>query len=143
MSSEEKNIKSEQKADALPKQIKKAVKGLFYMSETDAPIQVFAGSEADAVTQENLLSQIGKETDTPVETRDFEEFFSQLTTIQDWFGDEEKATSEKYARLKDLLKNNLKDLTVFRIGSEEIDIFIVGIDSQGKLTGIKTQAVET
>ncbi|MGI9035129.1 MAG: nuclease A inhibitor family protein [Pyrinomonadaceae bacterium] len=136
-------MKSEQKGNALTKQIRQAVKGLSYMSETDAPVKLFAGSAADAVTQENLLSQIGKPCDTPVEARNFDDFFAQLTALQDWFGDEEKANAAKFAALEDLLKSNLNDLNVFKIGATELDIYAVGLDAQGNLTGIKTKAVET
>ncbi|MGI8468764.1 MAG: nuclease A inhibitor family protein [Pyrinomonadaceae bacterium] len=135
--------KSEQKGNDLTKQIRRAIKGLSYTSETDAPIKLFAGSAADAVTQENLLGQIGKADNTLVETRNFDDFFSQLTTVQDWFGDEEKAAVAKFAALRDLLKNNLKDLNVFKIGSVELDVYAVGLDANGNLTGIKTKTVET
>ena len=143
MSSKEKISPSEQKGNDLAKQVKKAAKGLFYSSESDALVEVFAGSIADAVTQENLLGQIGKEVNTPVQVINFDDFFSRLTALQDWFGDEEKATAEKFAALRDLLKNNLKDLNVFKIGSSELDIYVVGLDPESKLMGIKTQSVET
>jgi hypothetical protein len=42
-----------------------------------------------------------------------------------------------------LLEENLADLTVFRIGSIRIDIYVVGLDADGNLAGIKTKAVET
>lgn len=143
MPPEKKKMKSEQKGNTLTRQIRQAVKGLSYTSETDAPIKLFAGSAADAVTQENLLSQLGKPSNTPVETRNFDDFFAQLTALQDWFGDEEKANAAKFAALRDLLKNNLKDLNVFRIGETELDVYVVGLSAEGNLTGIKTQAVET
>jgi hypothetical protein len=41
------------------------------------------------------------------------------------------------------LKENLRDLKVYRIGRIEIDIYVIGIDSQNNLMGIKTKAVET
>lgn len=138
-----KKPKSELKKTELVEQIREASKGLYYTSETDAPIEAFAGSKADAVTQENLLGQIGKAPDSPVEERNFDDFFAPLTELQDWFGDEEKATAAKFAGLRDLLKNNLTDLNVFKIGSIELDIYAVGLDAHGNLTGIKTKAVET
>lgn len=143
MSTDENKTPSEQKENDLAKQIKISVKGLYYSSETDAPVRVFAGSVANGVTQENLLSQIKKENNTPVQTVNFDDFFSKLIALQDWFGDEEKAAAEKYAALRDLLKNNLKDLNVFKVGSSELDVYVVGLDSDNKLVGIKTQAVET
>ena len=113
------------------------------MSETDAEILPFTGVKADAVTKENLLNQMGKPSDSPVEERDFTEFFTRLTAIKDWYGDEEKATAAKFAALKDLLENNLKDLKVFKIGKIQLDIYAIGLDANGNLTGIQTKAVET
>lgn len=127
----------------LPAQIKKIVNGLFYTSETDAQILLFAGKKAESVTSEEILCQTGNKTDSSIEEKEFTEFFARLTEIQDWFGDEEKATAQKFADLKDLLQNNLKDLKVFKIGKIQIDVYAVGLDVKGILTGIKTQAVET
>ena len=143
MSSKREKTQSEQTGNDLQKQIKKLVRGLFYSSESDAPVKLFVGGAVDAVTQENLLSQIGKEQNVPVQTVNFDDFFLQLTTIQDWFGDEEKATAGKFANLRDLLKNNLNNLSVFKIGSIEIDIYVVGSDAENKLMGVKTHSVET
>ena len=127
----------------LTQQIKTAAAGLWYISETDAEIFPFAGSKADAVTKENLLNQIGKPLDTPVEERGFDEMLTRFITIQDWFGDEEKATAEKFAALKSLLEKNLTDLKVFKIGRIEVEIYFVGLNAEGNLAGIQTEAVET
>ena len=143
MPPKKRKMKSEQKGNELLKQIQRVIKDLNYTSESDALIEMFAGSAADAVTQENLLGQIGKAVDSPVEERNFDDFFAPLIKLQNWFGDEEKASAAKFAVLRDLLKNNLKDLNVFKIGSVELDIYAVGLDAEGKLTGIKTKAVET
>ncbi len=81
--------------------------------------------------------------DTPVEERNFAEFFARLAEIQDWFGDEEKATAQKFADLKKLLESNLRDLKVFKIGKIQLDVYAVGIDAENNLLGIQTKAVET
>ncbi len=127
----------------LAEQIKNVVTGLWYISETDAEILAFNGSKADSVKKENLLNQIGKPSETPVEERDFAELFTRLTQLQDWFGDDEKATAEKFAALKDLLEKNLKDLKVFKVGQIQLDVYVIGLDTDGNLSGIQTKAVET
>ncbi len=127
----------------LTQQIKNAAEGLWYISETDAEIFPFTGSKADAVTKENLLDQIGKPPDARVEERGFEEMFKRFITIQDWFGDEEKAIAEKFAALKSVLEKNLTDLKVFKVGRIELDIYFVGLDKEGNLAGFQTKAVET
>jgi len=129
--------------DDLKQQIKNAAEGLWYISETDAEIFPFTGSKADSVTKENLLEQIGKPPDAPVEERGFEEMFARFIKIEDWFGDEEKATAAKFAALKDLLEKNLTDLKVFKVGQINLDIYFIGLDAAGNLAGIQTKAVET
>jgi hypothetical protein len=98
----------------LAEQIKKAATGLYYISETDAEILSFAGKQAETVTKEEVLSQTGSANGSAIEERDFTEFFARLTEIQDWFGDEEKETAQKFARLRELLEKNLRDLKVFK-----------------------------
>ncbi len=129
--------------DALKRQIKEACKGLYFISETDAEISPFFGKQAGTVTKEEILSQTESAINAPVEERSFAEFFARLTEIQDWFGDEEKATAQKFADLKDLLERNLRDLKVFKVGKIQLDVLAVGLDAENNLLGIKTKAVET
>ena len=130
-------------SQSLLSDIENAIKDLFYTSETDAKIVLFAGSQADAVTKENLLIQTKNESNPKVEEKGFDQFFAQLTKIQDWFGDEEKEIAAKFSALRDLLKNNLKDLKVFKVGKINLDIYVIGLDTEGVLTGVQTKAVET
>ena len=136
---------TEKKPEANPfiEKVKEISEGLYYISETDAEILPFEGTKAEAVTKENILSQTNNQPDAPVEERDFAEIFARLTAMQDWFGDEEKATAEKFAMLQKLLEENLKDLRIFKVGSIQIDIYFVGLDANGNLMGIQTKAVET
>ena len=129
--------------NALAGLLKKATENLYYMSETDAEIIPFIGQPASAVTKDEVLRQTGKSPDTTVEERDFGQIFERLTKIQDWFGEEETATAEKFAALRKLLLENLKDLKVFKVGQIELEIYFVGLDESGKLVGVKTKAVET
>ena len=135
--------KADSRTDNLAEQIKIAVKGLYYISETDAEILPFVGKQAKAVSKQVILSQTKKAADSTVEERDFAGFFARLTEIQDWFGDEEKATAQKFVQLKELLEKNLRDLKVFKIGKIQLDVYIVGLDAEDNLLGIETKAVET
>lgn len=129
--------------DELKRQIEKASEGLYFISETDAEILPFFGKQAENVTKEEILSQTESAANTLVEERNFTEFFARLTEIQDWFGDEEKVTAQRFADLEDLLKKNLRDLKVFKVGKVELEVFVVGLDAENNLLGIKTKAVET
>ncbi|HEX8286423.1 MAG TPA: nuclease A inhibitor family protein [Pyrinomonadaceae bacterium] len=134
---------SEKGTESLYEQIKNASKGLYYVSETDAEIKPFVGTMANEVSKSEILRQINKPLETPVEERNFDEIFERLTKIQDWYGEEETETAAKFSVLRDLLKKNLTGLKVFKVGKIELDIYFVGLDAQGILTGIKSQAVET
>ncbi len=140
-------VLEKQKADFchgnLAEQIKIAVGGLYYTSETDALIQPFVGKQAKAVSKQEILSQTKKAAGSAIEEKDFAEFFARLTEIQDWFGDEEKEIAQKFAQLKELLEKNLRDLKVFRIGKTELDVYVVGLDAEDNLLGIETKVVET
>lgn len=122
-------------------EIKTIVKGVFYVSETDSEIFPFEGEQCETVSAEELLRQLGR--NEPVEERDFEDFFKRLTEIQEWFGDEETATANKFSELKEFLIKNLKDLRVLKVGKIEVDIYIVGLNSENRLAGVWTKAVET
>lgn len=93
--------------------------------------------------KDSLAGQLNLSDETNIEERDFAEFFKNLTEIQDWYGEEEKETAEKFSTVQHLLEKNLRNLAVFKVGQIEIDIYAVGLDNQDVLTGIKTQAVET
>ncbi|MDQ3748287.1 MAG: nuclease A inhibitor family protein [Acidobacteriota bacterium] len=142
-----KKVLEKQKADFcddnLTEQIKIAVRGLYYISETDAEIQPFVGKQAKAVSRQEILSQTNKAADSTIEEKDFARFFARLTEIQDWFGDEEKEIAQKFVQLKELLEKNLRDLKVFKIGKIQLDVYVVGLDAKNNLLGIETKAVET
>jgi hypothetical protein len=122
-------------------QIEEIVKDLYYISETDSELFPFAGESAENVSAETILKQLGR--NAPVEERNFEDFFKRLTEIQEWFGDEETRTANKFSELKELLMKNLRDIKVFKIGKIEVDIYIVGLDKDNILKGVWTRAVET
>lgn len=140
---ERKKIKEIKTGDALAKEIESLVSGLSYLSETDSEIFPFVGDKSEAVTKETVLTQTKNPNDSAVEERNFEEFFARLTKIEDWFGEEETEAAQKFLALKKLLQKNLRDLKVFKIGTIELDIYAVGLDSENVLIGIKTKAVET
>lgn len=119
-----------------------ASKNLFYQSEIDSEIEVFF---EDRDKFENPGQKNSADFLSNVEARetDFEDFFKDLTVIEDWFEKEEIETAEKFKRLRDLLFQNLENLKVYKIGKIEIEIYIAGFDKNGNLAGIKTKAVET
>ncbi|MFM9904494.1 MAG: nuclease A inhibitor family protein [Pyrinomonadaceae bacterium] len=132
------------KSDAsLAELISAACEGLIYISETDAPVTLFQGSRVENVAREIILQQSGLDQAAIIEEITFDQFFERLTVVKDWYGEAEKERAKKFAGLQKLLGENLRDRKVFRIGEIRLDIFAVGIDKDGFLTGITTKAVET
>jgi Nuclease A inhibitor-like protein len=120
-----------------------AAEGLVYISETDADITPFSGEKCDSVTSQAVLDlQLGAK-QAPIEEMSPEEFFARLTQMKDWFGTREKNRARRFAELYSVLSEELRDLHVFRVGRIQIDIYIVGIGSDGRLSGVWTRAVET
>ena len=71
------------------------------------------------------------------------DFSAPLTTAQSWYGDDEKATMQKYQQLVKTLQANLTDLHVYTFGDTKQDIYVVGKTASGDFAGIHTKAVET
>ena len=128
---------------SLEDQIREASEGLFYISETDAEIIPFIGSKTEEVTKAEILKQLNSDKDVEIEERDFENFFEHLTKFQYWYEAEETERAKKFRKLKKMMEENLRELKVFRIGKIQIDIYVVGLDAENRLIGIKTMAVET
>lgn len=125
------------KGENLRAEIEKSTAGLTYMSETDAPVELYSGGKADVVEVEHITSETRHEEMLP------RDFFSRLTADREWYGVEQKEIAKQYASLEKLLEENLRDLKVFKIGRIQIEIYVVGLDADNNLIGIKTKAVET
>lgn len=136
---EEKNDKENE----LGKKIEDLTKELYYTSETDERIVPYIGDKVESITVEEVLKANSSPNDAPITEAGVNELFEGLTAIQDWYGEEEKATAGKFAELAKLLKNNLKELKLYKIGKIEVDIYIVGLNDKNYIQGIKTKAVET
>lgn len=131
------------KKSDLRSELETACDGMFYLSETDAEILPFfylAGEDSilDALLQEQEITGRSR-----AEEMAFNDFFARLSKIREWFGTKEMENANRFGKLKKLLENNLSDLKVFRIGKIRIDIYVVGVDKDGNLAGVRTKAVET
>lgn len=125
--------------------LKRTSSGLLCMSESDYPFEIFLWTSLgeDNLTTEKLLQQTNHPQDTPVEVKDCDSFFKRATQEQDWHGLEEQETVKKYQNLVKILKENLADIKVYRIGEINIDVYIIGKTQSGDLVGLSTKVVET
>jgi hypothetical protein len=129
--------------EVLKGSLSEASAGLIYISETDSGITPFEGGPAGAVTAAELLAHTGHAGDAPVEERGFEEIFARLTRVYEGADEEHIATAGRFAALKSVMEAGLRDLKVFKVGRINVDIYIVGLDAEGNLSGVQTKAVET
>jgi hypothetical protein len=118
-------------------------KGLYYISETDAPFTAFTKKGEVDLSPGSVAAAAGIEYREPVETIAHEAFFSRLTTEKDWFGEEDKENARRFRVLQAALEANLSNLAVYRFGRISIDIVIAGLDKGSNLVGVRTRSVET
>ena len=129
--------------ETLEDRIAAACRGLSYMSETDAPVEPFNGGRADELSPDAIRKATGSDAKAHLEETDTAEFFSRLTAIKDWYTAGQKRDAHRFAALEKLMRENLTDLHVYRFGRIRITIYVVGLDPDKNILGLKTTAVET
>ena len=72
-----------------------------------------------------------------------DQFFAIATAEEDWHDEEERETVQRFQNLVNFLKQNLWQLQIYRVGSTNIDAYIVGVTPSGEWAGLATKLVET
>ena len=129
--------------ESLATQLKQASNGLLCLSETDAPFEVINWQTQGELTPVKLLQLTNHPPDAPLEMRTVDEFLAIATQEEDWHDEEERETVKRFQNLVSVLKQNLSQLQVYRVGSIDIDAYIVGMTPSGDLMGLSTKLVET
>jgi transcription termination factor NusB len=127
----------------LQQQLAEAAKELLYPSETDAPFVPFAWQNMHEITTEKLMLATRHKVDTPVEGMELDDFFAPVTRVEEWLDDRERATALRFQELKETLQNYLTDISVYRVGIVNVDVYIVGMAEGGYVAGVATKLVET
>jgi len=130
-------------SDVFHEAVRNVCEGLIYISETDAPVVPYLGKVCNEVNAKEVIEQTGSDKNAPVEECTFQEFFERLTADRDWYGETDRARAKKFLELQKLLEECLSQRKVFRIGRVRLNIYAVGLDSEGLLCGVSTLAVET
>ena len=79
----------------------------------------------------------------PVETQTVDYFFRNMVKTYPGYSEEQQATAQRFLKLQELLRQKLKDAQVYRIGSIQIDAFIIGRLQDGSYGGLRTKLIET
>jgi hypothetical protein len=122
------------KKDAVLDALRKASKGLLFVSETEAELEPFLWKDAGELTTKRLVELAGAEKGTPVEETSLDGFFRAVPR-------EDKA---KFQKLTAVLHEQLSGVKVYKLGGEaEKQVCIVGRTQDGQWAGLETTVVET
>ena len=125
------------------KRLRRACDGLVYVSETDSEVEPLFGGRAKSSSSADVLSAIGVSDLRHVTETDFNKFFERWTVEKEWFDASQKKIAKRFQALKHLLERELTDLKVFRVGKIRVTIYVLGLDKDWKVAGVKTSAIET
>lgn len=125
--------------------LKQASKNLVMMSESEYPYEVVLWSNQgqEPLTNQKLLQLTAHSPETSIETVDINYFFRNCAEEKEWHDEVQKQDVEKFQSLLQTLKDNLHEIQVYRIGTINIDVYIIGKTPSGDLAGISTKIVET
>jgi hypothetical protein len=123
------------------REIADASKGLVFMSESDHPFEVVELKSNDPEKEIRQLS--GKMGDALLEKQTIDYFFRNMVKVYPEYSDGQRTIAERFLKLQELLKQKLKDVQVYRIGSVQIDAFIIGELQDGTYGGLGTKLIET
>lgn len=129
--------------DSIAAKLKQASEGLLFLSESDAPFEIISWPAQGELTPAKLLQLTNHPPDAPLEMLAVDDFFALATQEEDWHDEEERETVKGFQNLVSVLKQNLSQLQVYRVGSIDIDAYIIGVTSGGGLAGLSTKLVET
>lgn len=129
----------------ITEKIKQASDGLLMMSESEYPFEAFLWSNQaqEPITAQKLLELTGHPQDSPIEEVELEYFFRNCAFEQEWHNELQKSDVKKFKKLVEYLKENLKSIKVYRIGTRNIDVYIIGKTLDEDLAGVSTKVVET
>lgn len=127
---------------SLSEQLAVAVVDLVWLSEADYAFEVIDW-QIESINPVILLKQIDRSENTLVEVVELEVFFATATQERDWYDESELETVKRYRYLVEILKANLQEVAVYRVGEIEIEVYILGKTSNGAIAGLKTKVVET
>jgi hypothetical protein len=121
--------------------LQQATADLVWTSESDYPFEVLTWNQDTELQPTALFKDLPP--DTAIETTTLQDFFAPALQTEDWYGEEELATVDRYQKLIETIGSNLSDVVVFRVGKIEIAVYVVGKTLDRDLVGLKTQVVET
>jgi hypothetical protein len=127
----------------LTNQFQNAIANLLWISEADYSWEVKLWENVGELSPEKVLELTGHNLETPIETVNLEQFFQHITQSQSWHNEQEKEDVRRYQALVQLIKDNLTNTLVYRVGSVEIDLYVIGQTQSNNYLILSTKSVET
>ncbi|SNC64698.1 histidine triad (HIT) family protein [Hymenobacter gelipurpurascens] len=124
-------------------QLQQLTKDLFYMSESDAPLEpVQFAAPGGSLTDEALAKLAGAPADRKVEKQELTYFLRNHTADNGVLGN--PTLANRFKALQMFLKQELQDVQVYRFGSgPQVPVLALGKTDDGQLAGFKTVLTET
>jgi hypothetical protein len=123
-------------------EIQEAAAGLFFMSESDYPFEVIQLAPTSSIETE-LLQLANKPAGTIIEKTTLDYFFRNMTRIDSNATAEQHSIAARFNHLKETLQAKLSDVQVWRLGTIQVDAFIIGKLSDASYGGLRTKLIET
>lgn len=120
----------------------KASEGLLYTSESDYPFTYFSFSNTSKLPTPQQFLQLINQTGQPVEQVKFDDLFNRLTKIESGMDEQQIKAAKRYRVIEKVFKATFTDLTIYRVGTIQIQVYITGVNACG-LSGLKTISIET
>ena len=125
-------------------ELRRASGGLWYMSESDYPLEPVSVEGPDEPGPERLRELAGAGATARVETRRLEEFFADTAAVRlPREGPGESARGASFRGVVRALGENLSDIRVYRVGEINTPVYVLGRGPSGNWLGLSTRVVET
>ncbi len=125
--------------------LKQSSSGLLMMSESEYPFEVVNWQKQDEepLTEKKILQLAGHPEDAFAEKVELEYFFRNCAFEEDWHEEAQKQEVARFQILLNALRENLQEVEVYRVGTVNIDVYIVGKTLSKNIVGVSTKVVET
>ena len=118
-----------------------ASQGVLMPSESEYPFEVFTWNTVE-LTPEKILELTHYPPATLIEEVELDYFFRNVAGEKDWHDKIQKENVAKFKNLVQVIKDNLAEFRVYRIGTIEVNVYIVGKTNDG-VAGLATKVIET
>jgi hypothetical protein len=129
--------------DPALEKIRSAADGLLFMSESDSPLEPLVLKSSAEGLQNELKTLCATDAVERIEVQDVEYFFRNQVKTYPGYNKEQTDRAARFVQLIKTLHDNLSDIKVYRVGTVQVNAFIIGKLKDGQYAGLRTKLVET